>query len=142
MHHPTDRIAHTTAFVTPVVEHWLEREIAQWVHPMKDRSDDPSHHERTRLPRSYVPLLHCIDVSVSIFICLSIHQSISISLFLSFSICLSVPLFSKYLSVQTFAVQPCLKCNLFEIGHRCGSVVRVFAHGATGRQIDHSWWTH
>ena len=33
-----------------VVEHWLEREIAQWVHPMKDRSDDPSHHERTLLP--------------------------------------------------------------------------------------------
>ena len=43
-HHPTDRITHTTAFVTPVVEYWLEREIAQWVHPMKDRSDDPSHH--------------------------------------------------------------------------------------------------
>ena len=52
----TDRIAHTTAFVTPVVEHWLEREIAQWVHPMKDRSDDPSHHERTFLPRSYISL--------------------------------------------------------------------------------------
>ena len=49
------RITHTTAFVTPVVEHWLEREIAQWGHPMKDRSDDPSHHERT-LPLSYVPL--------------------------------------------------------------------------------------
>ena len=32
MHHPTDRITHTTAFVTPVVEHWLERIIAQWVH--------------------------------------------------------------------------------------------------------------
>ena len=40
--HPTDRIAHITAFVTTVVEYWLEREIAQWVHPMKDRSDDPS----------------------------------------------------------------------------------------------------
>ena len=26
-----DRITHTTAFITPVVEHWLEREIAQWV---------------------------------------------------------------------------------------------------------------
>ena len=25
---PTDRITHTTAFVTPVVEHWLKREIA------------------------------------------------------------------------------------------------------------------
>ena len=54
MHNPTDRITHTTAFVTPVMEHWLEREIAQWVHPMKDRSDDPSHHERTLLPRSYI----------------------------------------------------------------------------------------
>ena len=50
MYHPTDRITHTTVFVTPVVEHWLEREIAQWVHSMKDRSDDPSHHERTLLP--------------------------------------------------------------------------------------------
>ena len=29
MHHPTDRIIHTIAFVTPVVGHWLEREIAQ-----------------------------------------------------------------------------------------------------------------
>ena len=46
------RIAHTTAFVTPVVEHWLEQEIAHWVYPMKDRSDDPSHHEQTLLPRS------------------------------------------------------------------------------------------
>ena len=26
------RIAHTTAFVTQVVEHWQEQEIAQWVH--------------------------------------------------------------------------------------------------------------
>ena len=32
MHHLKDRITHTTAFVTPVVEHWLEREIAQCVH--------------------------------------------------------------------------------------------------------------
>ena len=27
MHHPTDWMTHTTAFVTPVVEQWLEREI-------------------------------------------------------------------------------------------------------------------
>ena len=32
MHHPTDRITHTTVFVIPVVEHWLQREIDQWVH--------------------------------------------------------------------------------------------------------------
>ena len=49
MHYPIERIAHTTAFITPVVEHWLEQEIAQWVHPMKDRSDDPSHQSK----RSY-----------------------------------------------------------------------------------------
>ena len=44
MHHPTDRITHTTALVTPVVEHWLEREIAQWlskadIHLVWDMSD-------------------------------------------------------------------------------------------------------
>ena len=43
MHHPTDRTAHTTAFVTPVVEHWLEREIAQWVHDMKDPAEGRKH---------------------------------------------------------------------------------------------------
>ena len=32
MHHPTDRIAHTKAFVTPVMEHWLEQETTQRVH--------------------------------------------------------------------------------------------------------------
>ena len=46
------KISHIMAFVTPVVEHWLEREIAQW-----DRSDDLTHHERTLLPRSYISLL-------------------------------------------------------------------------------------
>ena len=56
MNHPTYRITHTTAFVTPVVDHWLEREIAQWNHPMKDRSNDPSHHKWTLLPRSYISL--------------------------------------------------------------------------------------
>ena len=57
MHHPTDRIAHTTTFVTPVVEHWLEQEIAQWVHPMKDRSDNPSHH-----------LILITDISMDLFL--------------------------------------------------------------------------
>ena len=64
-----DRIAHTTAFVTPVVEHWLEREIAQCLHPMKDRSVDQSHHERTLLPRSYISL----SVSVRKY-CASVSQ--------------------------------------------------------------------
>ena len=43
--HRQDNTYHGLCYTS--VEHWLEREIAQWVHPMKDRSDDPSHHERT-----------------------------------------------------------------------------------------------
>ena len=66
MHNPIDRIAHTTSFVTPVVEHWLEREIAQWVHSMKDRSDNPSYHERTLLPRSYISLGNNRDIVVNV----------------------------------------------------------------------------
>ena len=38
---PTDRITYTTAFVTPVVEHWLQREIAQRVHPTTHRNQRP-----------------------------------------------------------------------------------------------------
>ena len=49
MHHPTDRIIHTTAFVTPVVEHWLEQEIEQWVH--YEGINPKSHH--TMSERSY-----------------------------------------------------------------------------------------
>ena len=33
MHHPTDRLAYTAAFVMPVVEHWLEREIETLKNP-------------------------------------------------------------------------------------------------------------
>ena len=35
MHHPTDGIGHTLTFGTSVVEHWLEREIAQWAKKIK-----------------------------------------------------------------------------------------------------------
>ena len=46
---------HTTAFVTPVVEHWLEREIAQFVHHEGSmrRSIAPS---ACALPLSYISL--------------------------------------------------------------------------------------
>ena len=53
MHNPTDRIAHTTVFVTPVVERWLDLEIAQWVH--HEQLIHPMTH-RTMSERSY----HCL----------------------------------------------------------------------------------
>ena len=31
----SDMTAHTDAFVTPVVEHWLELETTQWVHQVE-----------------------------------------------------------------------------------------------------------
>ena len=42
MNHATDMISHITAFVTPIVEHWVGREIAKWVH----------HKELIRPPRT------------------------------------------------------------------------------------------
>ena len=61
MHHPTYRIAHTTTFATPVVEHWFEREIVQWVHPMKGHrtmSERSYHGATSRSYFSLMPVLH------------------------------------------------------------------------------------
>ena len=49
-------IAHTTAFVTSVVEHWLEREIAQWVHHEGSIRQSIAPWAML-LPRSYISLL-------------------------------------------------------------------------------------
>ena len=58
--HPTDRVAHTTAFITPVMEHWLEREIAQ------SGIDPTTHHIRAdALPRSYISPLINIEIILS-----------------------------------------------------------------------------
>ena len=53
MYNPTDRIAYTTAFVTPTLKHWLEWEIVQLVHhegsilwPIAPKADT--------LPESYI----------------------------------------------------------------------------------------
>ena len=54
--HHSSHLAKWKRYIDSVVE----RKIAQWVHPMKDRSDDPSHHEQTLLPRSYISLLGSI----------------------------------------------------------------------------------
>ena len=88
MHHPTDRIAHTTytsrgalagtrnSSMGPPNEGSIRRPIAPWAnalttelhltptthrtmsersyHGATSRSHDPSHHERTLLPRSYI----------------------------------------------------------------------------------------
>ena len=50
MHFSIDRTVHTMAFDKPVVDHWLERKIAQTAagSTEKDRSDDRPLQRRTR----------------------------------------------------------------------------------------------
>ena len=57
MHRPTDIITHTTAFCTPVVEHWLERETAQWVH-----------HEAILTKSSYILYVKTILKTINILV--------------------------------------------------------------------------
>ena len=92
MHHPTDTIIHTRAFVKPVVDHWLEREIAQWVHPMKDRTDYPSHHERNFLTRSYISLQFirtCVSLDFNNLLNCTIFARFVFSIYVNLSITIS-----------------------------------------------------
>ena len=58
MHHPTDRITHTTAFVAPVVEHWLEREILNFKKPNDKNTNWQADPKLTRHSAKYC----CIDI--------------------------------------------------------------------------------
>ena len=62
MHFSIDRTVHTTAFDKPVVDHWLERKIAQTAagSTEKDRSDDRPLQTRARYRLSYIPLPYVI----------------------------------------------------------------------------------
>ena len=110
MHHPTDRIAHTTAFVTPVVDHWLEREIAQWVHPMKDQSDD-SCTTKCKLYYNSKDNLNKFNYIVR-------HGNVK-----------------SFIHVYRVKLHD---IHILKWGARCSSVVTAFANGAMGRWIDPS----
>ena len=56
--------------------------------------------------------------------------------FVFFNLYYSDHLMSSPISCSTFIIYLSIK------GAICNSVVRVFAHGAIGRVIDLSWWTH
>ena len=75
-HTMSKRSYHRATSRSPPHEGSIRWPIAPWAntlttelhlapHPMKDRSDDPSHHERTLLPRSYIslPTLWWIDLT-------------------------------------------------------------------------------
>ena len=45
MHHPTDMIVYVTAYIPQFVDHWMEQEVAQWVH-QAEWFDDPPRRDR------------------------------------------------------------------------------------------------
>ena len=61
MHFSISRTVHTTAFDKPVVDHWLERKIAQTAAgSTEDRSDDRPLQRRARYRQLHpAPLLPC-----------------------------------------------------------------------------------
>ena len=56
--HRQDSTYHGLSYTSRGALAETEQEITQWVQNMKDRSDDPSHNERTLLPRSYISLIN------------------------------------------------------------------------------------
>ena len=72
MQHPTERITYTIAFLTPVVENWLEREIGQRVH----------HEGSIRRPRSYTSLRYGKEYRRS-YTHVSLSNELHIAFFLS-----------------------------------------------------------
>ena len=74
MHFSRDRTVHTTAFDKPVVDHGLERKIAQTAAgpTEKDRSDDRPLQIRARYRLSYIPLGYqeVIYTETILFFCL------------------------------------------------------------------------
>ena len=75
MHFSIDRTVHTTAFDKPVVDHWLERKIAQTAAgpTEKDRSDDRPLQRRAWKQRAVLDLL---SISLFCFILSSIHITV------------------------------------------------------------------
>ena len=72
MHHPTARITHTTAFVTPVVEHWFEREITPLVHHEGSiRLPIASYHGATSRS-TYKGISHNAGISVCVYVCVCV----------------------------------------------------------------------
>ena len=61
---------------------------------------------------------------------------------LSLSLSFSTFRFTLCFKSKKFCAIILLSLLLFCLGARCSSVVRVFAHGTMGHQIDPSRWTH
>ena len=81
MHHSTDRITHTTAFVTPVVEHWLEREIALSASFAKNKR------RKRDIYHFYVCVCVCVCVCVRARVCVILIRMFVTKVYMAFDQC-------------------------------------------------------
>ena len=79
MHNPIDRIAHTTAFVTPVVEHWLE-----W------RIDPMTHCAMSDIKSNFKTMY--------IYVCMCVYIYRYIYIYIYMYVCLCVCMYDDYIS--------------------------------------------
>ena len=122
---------------------------------MKDRSDDPSHHERTLLPRSpqsvsaitgwgsggmvavSLPLNpDCLYQWFFTWVRSNTRGSLSQSQGFATRLFSTIPFFKIHVLLVLFFEHSDFVCKN---GARCSFVVRAVAHGAMGRRIDPSW---
>ena len=138
MHHPIDRIAHTTAFGTPVVS-CMMKIVQPWTcmccfsYSMSNCYVHGSIHSgvmRNEILNSSATARYSIPNRLAwrAFHC-------------GYHICIVRTLTWGTPNVHVVIRKLCM-VHLSENGARCSSVVRAFAHGAMGRRIDPSWWAH
>ena len=117
---------------------------------MKDRSDDPSQHERTLLPRSYISLPKWNKVrkrretESMIFLNFITTQQTSGACVRNLRpemprLGMKSESSADHYWIDFFIHVHAFSTSIQAMRARCCSVVRAFAHGAMGRRIDPSW---
>ena len=124
MHHPTDRITHTTAFVTPVVEHWLEKNC--WV--QRETKHSPFlvdvYIKKNKKKRT---------ANAKLFEQHNVHLKNKTKVYWN-------RLRHTELKLPFIVLSELKKKRKKKSGMQSSSV--VFVTLAMGRRIDPSWWTH
>ena len=130
MHHSTDSIAHTTAFGTPAVEHWLpepsrwefttQRVCTMFRNYISSETLDTESLPIRPFSRRWQPFPHDNG-------------------FLNIGITNQDDVLRATLSLTILYDETHRHVLVRSEGTRCSSVVRAFGHGAMGRRMDPSW---
>ena len=93
MHHPTDSMAHTTAFGTPVVEHWLEGEITKCGEPQLKISQikrEETYHLHIPISNKVSFIGNIIQTGYSVCVCVCMCVCVCVCVCLCVCVCVCV----------------------------------------------------